>query len=129
MKSNAVLFFFCLTIMAGGPCFASPDTVGVGTNTLSLRQALETAFKKHPRIIAADLQILISKQTLREARSSYFPTINADATGVGTPTEHNQIISAGTLQVSSTYDREADGISINQLITDFGRTANLVASS
>ena len=96
---------------------------------LSLKEAEQIAIKKNPRVTAADLQVLVSKQALREARSTFFPTINGDVTAVGTPEERNNILSAGTLQVSSIYSRQADGININQLITDFGRTANLVASS
>jgi outer membrane protein len=124
-----VLFIVLAAISAGKPCFGQPAPAEPGLKPLSLKEALATAFQKHPKILAADLRILISKQDLREVRSAFFPSIHADATAVGTPTEHNQVVSAGALVVSSTYDREAEGISINQLITDFGRTANLSASS
>jgi len=123
------LLIVLVAINGGTPCFSQPATVEPGLKPLSLKDAVAIAFRKHPKILAADLQILISKQDLREARSSFFPSIRADATAVGTPTEHNQVVSAGALVVSSTYDREAEGISITQLITDFGRTANLSASS
>ena len=96
---------------------------------LSLKEAEQIAIKKNPKVTSADLQVLVSKQALREARSTFFPTINGDVTAVGTPEERNNILSAGTLQVSSIYSRQADGININQLITDFGRTASVVASS
>ena len=38
-------------------------------------------------------------------------------------------IEAGGLNNPSVFDRAAGGVSVNQLITDFGRTANLTASS
>lgn len=118
--------------MIGSSCPAGLTPPESAIKSLSLKEALDIAFQKHPRIIAADLQVSVSKQDLREARSAFFPTINADATAVGTPTEHNQILSAGSpsiVSVSSSYEREADAITISQLITDFGRTANLVSSS
>lgn len=96
---------------------------------LTLKQAEAIALKKNPKIAAADLQALVSKQILRQARSAYYPVINGDVTAVGTPNERNNILSAGTLQVSSIYDRQADGVSASQLITDFGRTMNVVATS
>jgi outer membrane protein len=124
-----VLFIVVAALSAGKPCCGEPVLEGPALPSLSLHQALATALEKHPKIHAADLRILIAKQNLREARSSFFPSIHADATAVGTPTEHNQVVAAGAMVVSSTYDREAEGISISQLITDFGRTANLSASS
>jgi outer membrane protein len=97
--------------------------------SLSLKEAQQIAIQKNPKITAANLEALMAKQTLRESRSAFFPTINGEVTAVGTPEERNNILSAGTLQVSSIYDRQADGINVNQLITDFGRTANVAASS
>jgi len=96
---------------------------------LSLKEARETAIQKHPKITAAELQVLVSKQTVREARSAFLPTINGEVTAVGTPVDRNNTLSAGTLQVSSSYSRQADGLNLNELITDFGRTANILASS
>ena len=116
-------------IVASLVCLAWPALADAEPKPLSLKEAGQIAIKKNPRVTAADLQVLVSKQALREARSTFFPTINGDVTAVGTPEERNNILSAGTLQVSSIYSRQADGINVNQLITDFGRTANLVASS
>jgi outer membrane protein len=39
--------------------------------------------------------------------------------------EHNGTLAAGTVQTSSLYSRVAAGVTISQLVTDFGRTANL----
>lgn len=91
------LLIVLVAINAGTPCFSQPAAAEPGLKPLSLKEAVATAFQKHPKILAADLQILISKQDLREARSSFFPSIHADATAVGTPTEHNQVVAAGAL--------------------------------
>jgi outer membrane protein len=128
-KVLSALLGLGFTLLAGAPRAGYSVPADSAVKTLSLKDALDLAFQKHPRIIAADLQVSISRQTLRETRAAFFPTINADATAVGTPSERNQIISTGNPQVSSSYEREADSITITQLITDFGRTANLAASS
>ena len=95
---------------------------------LTLRQAQELAITHHPRITQAELIALASKQVVREARSAFFPSIYADATAVDS-TANNTRIAAGGLNNPLILSREAEGINISQLITDFGRTANLTASS
>jgi outer membrane protein len=95
---------------------------------LTLRQAQDLAIKNHPRITQAELIALAAKQVVREARSAFFPSISADATAVDS-TANNTRIAAGGLNNPLILSREAEGINISQLITDFGRTANLTASS
>jgi outer membrane protein len=96
---------------------------------LSLKQAEAMALHKHPKITAAELLALASKQVVRQARSAYFPTITANATAVGTLGDNDTRIAAGGLNNPLILDRNAEGINVTQLIYDFGRTANLTASS
>ncbi|EEF61574.1 TolC family protein [Pedosphaera parvula] len=95
---------------------------------LSLKDAEAIALQKHPRITAAELRALASKQVTREARSAYYPTITGNATLAG-GSGNNTRIAAGGLNNPLILDRNAEGINVNQLIYDFGRTANLTASS
>lgn len=95
---------------------------------LTLRQAQEIAITNHPRITEAELIALASKQVVRETRSAYLPAITANATAVDA-TASNTRIAAGALNNPLILSRQADGITISQLITDFGRTINLTASS
>ncbi len=95
---------------------------------LPLAEARALAIKQHPRITAAELGALAAKQVQREARSAYFPTVTASATAAGT-TGNNTRIAAGALNNPLILQREADGLNISQLITDFGRTVNLNASA
>jgi outer membrane protein len=125
----AASFRLSLMFTVGTAAFFLVFGTSIKAETLSLKDAQRIAIKNNPKISAANLEALMAKQTVRESRSTLFPTINADATAVGTPNDRNNILSAGSLQVSSSYSRQADGISVNQLITDFGRTANSVASS
>ena len=63
----------------------------------------------------------------REVRSSELPTATANLTAVDS---HNgSRITAGALNNPIVYERAAGGITISQLITDFGRTHNLVLSA
>ncbi len=91
---------------------------------LTLKQAEEIALEEHPRISAADLLALAAKQVVRETRSAYFPTVTANVTAVGAA-DDNTRIAAGGLNNPLIIDRESQGINISQLITDFGRRANL----
>ncbi|MDB6067776.1 MAG: Outer rane efflux protein [Pedosphaera sp.] len=95
---------------------------------LSLKQAEELAIKNHPRITSAELIALASKQVTRQARSAFFPTITANATAAGASASNTRL-AAGGLNNPLVLDRNAEGVNITQLITDFGRTANLTASA
>jgi outer membrane protein TolC len=100
----------------------------VPMQALTLEQAQGIAITNHPRITESELVALASKQVVRESRSAFFPTITADGTAVGTSSSNTRI-AAGGLNNPLILNREAEGINISQLITDFGRTANLTAGS
>ena len=63
----------------------------------------------------------------REVRSSYQPTITGSITGVGA--DSGTRIAAGALNNPVIYNRIGIGLTVSQLISDFGRTGNLVASA
>jgi outer membrane protein len=94
---------------------------------LSLKDAEELALRQNPQISVAHLLALASQQVTREVRSNLWPTANADITGVDA--QENSRITAGGLNNPIIYERAAGGVSVSQLITDFGRTTNLVASA
>jgi len=94
---------------------------------LTLRDAESLARQNNPRISVARLNALASQQVTRETRSAYYPTLNAYLTAVAA--HEGGRISAGGLSNPAIYERAAGGVTANQLITDFGRTSNLVATS
>lgn len=96
---------------------------------LTLKQAHEEALKNHPLISVAQLKALASLETYKQARSGFFPNISANAVAVGTANENTRLTAIGALNNPSIFDRQADGLMISQLITDFGRTANLTGSA
>ena len=104
---------------------------GEATNlppSLTLAQAQAMALKNHPQIAAANYRALAAREALKETRSGFFPRADLFADAVGANSEGTRVM-AGGLNNPSIYDRAAGGVSVSQLITDFGRTANLVASS
>ncbi len=101
---------------------------GEDVKTLSLSEAREITIKNHPRITAAELIALASKQAVRQARSAYYPAIVANATAVDSTAENTRI-AAGALNNPIIFTRQADGINVTQILTDFGRTINLSESS
>jgi outer membrane protein len=94
---------------------------------LTRQQAEQLALKNNPRISVAGLLALAQRQVVRETRSAELPTLNGEVTGVGA--EEASRLSAGSLNASRLLNHAGAGVEFNQLITDFGRTRNLVASS
>ena len=95
--------------------------------TLTRIQAEQLALKDNPRISVAALLALAQTQVVRETRSAELPSLNGNLTGVDA--EEGSRISSGTLNASRLLYHAGAGVVLNQLITDFGRTKNLVASS
>src|ERR1035438_5740461 len=96
---------------------------------LNLQQAHEAALRSHPQISVADLKALAARQVTREFRSGFFPTLSANVVAVGTANENTRLGAIGGLNNPSIFDRNAEGLVLSQLITDFGRTANLTGSA
>ena len=70
---------------------------------------------------------MISHQNIREQRSALLPTAFLSVTAVDS--RPGSRVAAGALNNPVIYPRAATGATVSQLITDFGRTNNLVASS
>ena len=94
---------------------------------LTLADAEKIALANHPRIQAAQNLALAAKQQAREARSSYYPQASGNLTGAAAMP--NSRIAAGGLNNPIIYDRYSDGLTVGQLVTDFGRTRELVKSA
>jgi len=96
---------------------------------LTLQEAEQIALAQHPRISVANLAALAARQAAKEAQSAFLPNIYASATAVDVADPDNTRIAAGGLNNSLIYERDSEGVSISQLITDFGRTAELSKSA
>jgi outer membrane protein len=98
-----------------------------GATRLSLKDAEALALKNNPAISVARLSALASEQVTREVRSNLWPQVYANLTAVDA--QNNSRITAGALNNPIVYTRAAGGATVSQLITDFGHTSNLVAST
>jgi outer membrane protein len=94
---------------------------------LTVRDAEAIALKNNPQISVARLGALASHEVVRESRSALLPTANISLTGVDA--QEGSRIGAGALNNPVLYDRAAVGTTVSQLITDFGRSTSLLASS
>jgi len=94
---------------------------------LTRQRAEQLALKNNPRISVAALLALAQKQVVHETRSALLPTLDGNVTGVDA--EEASRISSGSLAASRLLYHVGAGVDLNQLITDFGHTSNLVASS
>jgi len=94
---------------------------------LTQADAEKMAIKNNPRVSVARLLALAQHQVVREARAAELPTGVASITAEDA--ENASRISAGSLTASRLFEHAGAGGSFTQLITDFGKTSNLVASS
>ncbi|HUO59860.1 MAG TPA: TolC family protein [Candidatus Acidoferrales bacterium] len=94
---------------------------------LGVYEAEQLALKNNPQISVARLLSLAEHQVTREARSPLFPNAYASLTAVQ-PHDGSRI-GAGALTNPVLYQRAAGGVTLSQLITDFGRTPNLLKSA
>jgi outer membrane protein len=106
---------------------ASSTVAPSNDEVLTRQQAEQLALKNNPRISVAALIALAQKQVVRETRSAELPSLYANGTGVGA--EQASRLASGDLASSRLLNHVGGGLQLSQLITDFGRTPNLVATS
>jgi outer membrane protein len=110
-----------------GQALPAVQVQSAGQISLSLKEAETLALQNNPQISIARLTALASQQVTREVRSNLWPTATANLTAVDA--DPGSRITAGGLNNPIVYQRAAAGVTVNQLITDFGRTTNLTASA
>jgi outer membrane protein len=96
-------------------------------HTLTRAQAEQMALKNNPRISEAGLLALAQKEVVRETRSAELPSAFGSISAV--KAEEAGRVSSGSLTSSRLLDHAGAGVTLSQLVTDFGHTRNLVASS
>ncbi|HXY07199.1 MAG TPA: TolC family protein, partial [Terriglobales bacterium] len=94
---------------------------------LTRTQAEQLALKNNPRISVGKLLALAQHQVYRETRAAELPNFNGEITAVDA--NEGSRIGAGSLTASRLLEHAGGGVTLSQLITDFGRTFNLVSSS
>ena len=94
---------------------------------LTLGDAERMAIQHNPNVSIAHLLQLAQAQVVRENRSADLPSAFANLTAVGA--HDNSRITAGALNSPHIFNKAAGGLTVDQLITDFGRTHNLIKSA
>jgi outer membrane protein len=94
---------------------------------LSVAHARAMALKNHPQIQASQANVLRAGQLTRVVRSAYYPTLNGDITTA--QAEVNARLGAGVINDPRLFNHTGMGLMLSQLVTDLGRTHNLVANS
>jgi len=98
-----------------------------GRTTLTVQEAEAIGLRNNPQITVGKLRALEAHEFVREARSALMPEASLNLTGVGA--DGGSRLAAGYLTNGRLYSRAAGGATVSQLITDFGRTTNLVSST
>lgn len=117
-----------LPIVAVVLCLAVSAPAAKPTRTLTLAEAREMSLKNHPRLSAAELSALAAREVITQNRAAALPNVSAGLGAVAT-SESGIRAALGGLSLSGIYDRASASVNVSQLITDFGRTSNLLASS
>jgi outer membrane protein len=121
LRSGLSLSCIAAIVLAAAPASAQPP------QPLSLHDAETRALQNHPQVLAGQYVAQAGGELTREVRSAYFPTVYGSVTGADA--KEGSRITAGGLNNPIILDRLAAGISVSQLLTDFGRTPDLVQSA
>jgi len=126
IRAFLLLALACLPLRAqsSNPPPPAPPQQG---RTLTLAEAEAIALKNNPQITIGKLRALVARQYVREARSALLPNAYLSVTGVDS--NPGSRLAAGGLNTPILFPRAAAGATVGQLITDFGRTNNLLSSS
>ena len=94
---------------------------------LTLAEAQHLAVQNNPQFSAARFTAAAAYQVPNEYRAAFQPNAFGSITGVGA--DNGSRIAAGALNNPVVYDHVGSGLTVSQMITDFGRTGNLVGTA
>jgi outer membrane protein len=120
--------FLVASTQAGAASNPSVPSGADGSPTpLTRQEAEKLALANNPRIRISDLIARVQHQAVRERHADELPNLNGNLTAV--EANDGSRISSGSLTASRLLEHAGMGVQLNQLITDFGHTRNLVASA
>ncbi len=117
---------FKLLLVLACVCFQAPAQTPPPP-TLTRADAEAMALKNNPRITIGRLLTLAQQQTIREARAAELPLVNGDLTGE--QANDGSRFGYGSLSSTRLIRHAGGGVVFSELLTDFGRTHNLVDSA
>lgn len=112
---------------ATGPAQTPGAQAPQGPMHLNLAQAEQLAVRNNPQVSSAQFTAQAAHQVPNQYKANYAPSVSGMFTGVGA--DSGSRLAAGGLNNPVVYNRLGSGLEVSQLITDFGRTGNLVGSA
>ncbi|MES1980871.1 MAG: TolC family protein [Pseudomonadota bacterium] len=109
------LYAVALIVCLNNAALASDD------QRLTLAQAQQMALRNHPQIQSEDFRLRAAEQDVDLARSRYMPQVSGNIVRTFA-SEGTRIAATDAITNPTIIDRGAYGITVNQMITDFGRT-------
>lgn len=91
---------------------------------LTLAEAQRVAIQNNPRFSAAKYTAAAAYEVPKQYKANFEPNMFGSFTSVGA--DNGSRLAAGGLNNPVVYNRLGSGLSVGQMITDFGRTSNLV---
>jgi len=127
MKTLLIPIALALVLASASRPDQGQATAAAPPATLTLDQAEKIAIQQNPHVQIARLIALAQVQVKRETRAADLPMVTGNLTAVDA--HENSRLTAGSLNNPIVYQRAAGGVTVSQLLTDFGRTHNLVRSA
>lgn len=119
--------FALLAAVALLPAQTQPPTPASPPMHLTLAEAQRLAVLHNPRPASANFLAQAAHQDIGVYNAARKPNLSGALTGVGA--DNGTRLAAGAINNPSVYSRAASGFTLSQLLTDFGRTSNLVNMS
>ncbi len=113
---------YAIAALIGAGLLSAQDTPH-----LNLHESEQIALRNNPGISAARFLAEASKEVPKQLQANFQPSVFGSVTSVGA--SDGSRIAAGGLNNPVLYSRFASGVGVGQMITDFGRTRNLVQSA
>jgi outer membrane protein len=122
-------FLTCLVTLSGAALAQAlpPAPASAPPAHLTLDDVRRITLQNHPQVREAQSAADAATQRTVEAKSAYYPQLSGNLTGVEALAGSR--LAAGALNNPIIFNRFAAGADMTQLVTDFGRTTNLVGSA
>jgi outer membrane protein len=113
-----------LLIVFAAPAGAAAEDIIKKDELLTLQRCVEIALMKHPTILAAQNNVSASQSRVGQAKSNYYPQIDASASAARTSVGPRR--SLGFETGSTIFNSYSTGVALTQNIYDFGKTGSQV---
>ncbi|MGC9195953.1 MAG: TolC family protein [Syntrophobacteraceae bacterium] len=96
---------------------------------LTLAQAQSIALANHPAAKVSTYETIAAGEDVAIVRSILFPQVQGAAVGAVAQDEDTRLAAIGAINNPTIIQRGSGGVTISQLITDFGRTNAMIAAA